>query len=140
MLQAPSKPQVLVVSAAHLLSQMMLAPQPSDTEPHILPEHAVALIEGTHMHCPLVLHLWLVAQVPQEMLPPQPSDTELQTLVPQAAALVMAVQPQPLTPADPPLQVLGAVQVLVQVTACPQLLVAEPQAFPEQAAVLLGTH
>jgi hypothetical protein len=59
----------------------------------------------------------------------------------QAAAMPSGgVQPQPLTPAEPPLHVFGATQVLAQVTAWPQLLVAGPHALPAQAAVLLGTH
>jgi hypothetical protein len=60
--------------------------------------------------------------------------------LPEQAAVLSAVHPHPLTPAEPPLQVLGEVQVLGQVMVWPQLLVAGPQALPAQAAVLSGTH
>jgi hypothetical protein len=54
--------------------------------------------------------------------------------------VLSAVQPHPLTPAEPPLQMLGEVQVFGQVMVWPQLLTAGPQALPAQAAVLSGTH
>ena len=55
--------------------------------------------------------------------------------------VLSAVHPQALTPAEPPLQVLGEVQVFGHVTEVPQLLVAGPQALPEQVTVVLsGVH
>jgi hypothetical protein len=50
--------------------------------------------------------------------------------------VLLGVHPHELAPAPPPPQVLGAVQVFGHVTLWPQLLVAGPQALPEQAAAL----
>jgi hypothetical protein len=60
--------------------------------------------------------------------------------LPVQAAVLLAVHPHPLTPAEPPPQTLGAVQVSGHMMVWPQLLVAGPHALPMQAAVLLGTH
>jgi len=49
---------------------------------------------------------------------------------PWQAAVLLGVHPHALTPADPPLQVLGLVQVFGHVMAWPQLFVAGPQALP----------
>jgi hypothetical protein len=57
---------------------------------------------------------------------------------PEQAAVLSGVHPHALTPAPPPLQVLGDVQVFGHVTAWPQLLVAGPQALPAQVTVALS--
>jgi hypothetical protein len=57
-----------------------------------------------------------------------------------AHAVPSSVQPQPLAPPVPPLQVFGGAQVLGQVMFCPQLLVAGPHALPLQALVLSGVQ